>query len=109
MPIGKKNLLIDQFPSMGASSVVCVSSLIPADELEELINKRSATLFIVRVSKYLDEQNLFNWVNMILRKEEKSELAKLRWVFSRQRKRIRNNEKKIAELVDTDIFQGQLI
>jgi len=105
----KNELLIDQFPSMGTSSVVCVSSLVPADELEELINKHSAILFIVRVSKYLDEQNLFNWVNMILRREEKSELGKLRWVLSRQRRRIRNNEKKIAELVDTDVFQGQLI
>ncbi|MEP5612044.1 MAG: DUF58 domain-containing protein [Cyclobacteriaceae bacterium] len=105
----KTEPLKDQFPSMGTSSVVCVSSLVPADELEELINKRSTILFIVQVSKYLDEQNLFNWTNMILRNEEKSELGKLRWVLSRQRKRVRNNEKKIANLVDTDVFQGQLI
>ncbi len=105
----KKDQLVDQFPSNGSVSVVCVSSLVPSEELEELINKRSAILFIIRVSNYLDQQNLFNWTNMILRNENQSELGKLRWVLSRQRRRIKQNERKIAELVETDLFQGQLI
>ncbi len=105
----KSEQLIDQFPSTGSTNVVCVSSLVPAEELEELISKRSAILFIVQVSSYLDEQNLFNWTNVILRKEDQSELAKLRWVLSPQRRKIKQNEKKIAGLVESDAFQGQLI
>ena len=105
----KSESLTDQFPSIGTSSVVCVSSMIPADKLEELINKGSVVLLIVRVSKYLDEQNLFDWENMILRKEKQSELSKLRWILSPQRRKVRKNENRIAQLVDTDNFQGQLI
>ncbi|MEM0940622.1 MAG: DUF58 domain-containing protein [Bacteroidota bacterium] len=105
----KSTPLEKQFNSISASGVVCVSSMVPADQLEELINKRSIILFIVRVSRYLDEQNLFSWANMILRKEKQSELSKLRWVLSPQRRKIKNNERKIIQLVDYADFQGQLI
>lgn len=105
----RRESLNDQFPTIAASSVVCISSMVPADQLEELINKRSVTFFIVQVSKYLDEQNLFNWSNMILRKEQQSEMGKLRWMLSPQRRKLRKNEQKIAQLVENADFQGQLI
>lgn len=101
--------LIEQFPTISTSSVVCVSSMVPADELEELINKRSAIIFIVRVSQYLDEQNLFNWANVILRKEKQTEIGKLRWLLSPQRRKLKKNEKRITQLVEGVDFQGQLI
>ena len=105
----KAEPLSEQFPTISDSSIVCVSSLIPADQLEELINKRSAILFIIQVSKYLDEQNVFNWSNMIFRKEEQSEVGKLRWMLSTQRRKLRKNEKEITRLTENTDFQGQLI
>ena len=101
--------LIEQFPTIAKSSVVCVSSMVPADQLEELINRQSAILFVVRVSRYLDEQNLFSLSNMILQKEEQSEVGKLRWMLSSQRRKLRKNEQRIAQLVEGTDFQGQLI
>lgn len=99
----------EQFPTIASSSVVCVSSMVPADQLEALVRKRSVTLFIVQVSKYLDEQNLINWSNMILLNEKQSEVGKLKWILSTQRRTLRKNEEKITELVSGTDFQGQLI
>lgn len=92
-----------------SEAIICVSSLTPADELEELINRRPVSLFIVKASKYLDDQNLFNWKNMFLRTERTNELSKLSWVLSKLRRKIRQNEKKISELVANNNFQGQVI
>ncbi|MEO1255580.1 MAG: DUF58 domain-containing protein, partial [Bacteroidota bacterium] len=103
------NSLNEQFPTIGTSSVVCVSSMVPVDQLEELINKRSAILFIVQVSKYLDEQNLFRFSNVILQNEEKSEVGKLRWMLSPQRRKLKKNEQKIENLIAGTDFQGQVI
>ena len=105
----KSDSLNEAFPTIANSSVVCVSSMIPAEELEALVTRRSVTLFIVRVSRYLDERNLFNWANMIIQKEEKSEVSKLRWTLSAQRRKLKKNEQKIAQLVEQNDFQGQLI
>lgn len=105
----KEGDLNEQFPSIAASSVVCVSSMVPADQLEALVNKRSVTLFVVQVSRYLDAQNLYNWSNTILQNDQQSEVSKLRWVLSRQRRKLKKNEQKIAQLVESTAFQGQLI
>lgn len=105
----KSEPLDKQFPSISVSSVVCVSSMVPSDQLEELIGKRAVILFIVQVSRYLDQQNLFSWTNMILRTEKQSELSKLRWMLSPQRRKIKNNERKIVQLLNRADFQGQLI
>jgi len=105
----KTDVLAEQFPTIHASSIVCVSSMVPSDQLEELINKRSVVLFIVRVSHYLDERNVFSWKNLILRKENQTEISKLRWMLSSHRRKLRQNEKKITQLVEGADFEGQLI
>jgi len=105
----KSDSLQEQFPSMSASSIVCVSSMVPAEQMEELVNKRSAALFIVRVSRFFDEKSLFNWANMILRKENQTEVGKLRWMLSAKRRQLKKNEEKINQLVARAEFQGQLI
>ena len=107
--VWQEHALNEQFPTMSASSVMCVSSLVPADQVEELVSKRGGSLIIVRVSHYLDEKNVFNWANVIFRKEKQTEISKLRWMLSSQRRKLKNNEKKIAQLVDNTDFQGQLI
>ena len=92
-----------------SEAIICVSSLIPVDELEELINRRPVSLFVIKTSKYLDTQNLFNWKNMFLRNERTNELSKLSWMLSSSRRRLKDNEKKISELVESNNFQGQVI
>ncbi len=105
----QKDLPATDLQVPASEAVLCVSSLIPATDLEELIQKRPVSLFVVRTSKYLDEQSVFNWSNLFLRNESQDELNKLTWLISRTRKKVINNEKKIVELVSSNQFQGQII
>lgn len=102
-------LAVSDLQVPAAEAVLCVSSLIPAEELAGLIDKQSANLFIIRASRYLDDQNLFNWKNMFLRNEKKNEFSKLYWLFSNFRRKIKRNEKQINEIVANNNFQGQVI
>lgn len=92
-----------------SNAVICVSSLIDSDELDELINKSSSNLIVVKVSRHLDQQNLINIKNLFLRKEQKNELSKLIWMFSATRRKVKRNEKKMQELVSNQNFLGQVI
>ncbi|HHP7240800.1 MAG TPA: DUF58 domain-containing protein [Cyclobacteriaceae bacterium] len=100
---------INELHIQNAEAIVCVSSLTPAEELGELIKKGKINVFIVKISKYLNDQNLFNWRNLFLRRDQKNEINKLSWLFSKTRKQIRENEKQIDELVADRNFQGQVI
>jgi hypothetical protein len=94
---------------ISGESIVCISSLISIEELTTLIEKKSLNIFIVKVSRHLDHQNLFNFKNLFLRKDEKSELSKLGWFVSNTRKKVKKNEKAIEELVANSNFIGQII
>ncbi len=94
---------------LSTESIVCISSLISVEELSTLIEKRSLNIFIVKVSRHLDHQNVFNFKNLFLRKDEKSELNKLGWFVSTTRKKVKKNEKAIEELVSNSNFIGQII
>lgn len=94
---------------LSGESIVCISSLISVEELSTLIEKRSLNIFIVKVSRHLDHQNVFNFKNLFLRKDEKSELNKLGWFISTTRKKVKKNEKAIEELVSNSNFIGQII
>ncbi|MEQ9425585.1 MAG: DUF58 domain-containing protein [Cyclobacteriaceae bacterium] len=105
----QKELAASELQVPKSEAVICVSSLIPAEDLEEVINKGKVNLFVVRVSKYLNDQNLFNWKNLFIRRDQKGEINKLKWLFSKTRRRIRQNEKRIEELVSNNNFKGQVI
>ncbi len=94
---------------LSGESVICVSSLISIEELTTLIEKGSSNIIIVNVSRHLDNQNLFNFKNLFLRKDQKSELNKLGWVISSTRNKVKKNEKAIEELVSNTNFIGQII
>ena len=94
---------------ISGESIVCISTLISIEELTTLIEKKSLNIFIVKVSRHLDHQNLFNFKNLFLRTDEKSELNKLAWFASATRKKVKKNEKAIEELIANSNFVGQII
>ena len=104
----QNNYSVNEIKSSG-ESVICVSSLISIDVLQELIQKRSSNIIIVRVSRHLDHQNLFNFKNLFLRKEHKSELSKLGWFLSKTRGKVKKNEIEIEKLVSNSNFTGQIL
>lgn len=104
----QNNYSVNELKSSG-ESVICVSSLISIEELTTLIEKGFSNIIIVNVSRHLDNQNLFNFKNLILRKDQKSELSKLGWFLSSTRNKVKKNEKAIEELVSNSNFIGQII
>lgn len=104
----QNNYSVNELKSSG-ESIICVSSLINLEELTTLIEKGSSNIIIVNVSRHLDNQNLFNFKNLFLRKDHKSELNKLGWYLSSTRRNVKNNEKEIEELVSNSNFIGQII
>jgi hypothetical protein len=90
-------------------SVICVSSLIGIEALSALIEKGSSNIIIVNVSRHLDKQNLFNFKNLFLKKDHKSEVNKLGWFLSTTRSKLKKNEKEIEILVSNSNFIGQIL
>ena len=104
----QNNFSVNELKSAG-ESVICVSTLISAEELSTLIEKRASNIIIVKVSRHLDNLNLFSIKNLFLRKDQKSELSKLRWILSNARRKVKRNEKEIEALVSNTNFTGQII
>lgn len=104
----QNNSSVNELKASG-ESVICVSSLVSIDELTTLIQKGSSNIIIVKVSRHLDHQNVFNFKNLFLRKDQNSELSKLKWSLSSTRKKLKTNEDNIEKLVSNSNFTGQII
>ena len=104
----QNNYSVNELKSSG-ESIICVSSLISVEELSTLIEKGSSNIIIVNVSRHLDNQNLFNFKNLFLRKDHKSELNKLNWFLSSTRRNVKRNENEIETIVSNSNFIGQII
>lgn len=104
----QNNYSVNEIKASG-ESIICVSSLISSEELSTLIEKGSSNIIIVKVSRHLDNQNLFNFKNLFLRKDQKSELSKLSWYMSSTRGKVKRNEKEIEKLVSNSNFIGQIL
>ena len=104
----QNNFSVNEFKSSG-ESIICVSSLISIEELTTLIEKGSSNIIIVNASRHLDNQNVFNFKNLFLRKDQKSEMSKLKWYGSSTRRKVKRNEKEIESLVANSNFIGQVI
>ncbi|MBR9844650.1 MAG: DUF58 domain-containing protein [Algicola sp.] len=104
----QNNVPVNEIKSSG-ESILCVSSLIGAEALATLIEKKSSNIIIVKASRHLDHQNLFNFKNLFLRKDHKSELNKLRWFLSTTRRKVKRNEKEIENVVANSNFIGQIL
>ena len=106
--IWQNNFSVNELKS-ARESVICVSTLIRAEELSNLIEKSTSNIIIVKVTHHLDNLNLFSIKNLFLSKDQKSELSKLRWMLSGTRRKVKRNEKEIEALISNANFTGQII
>ena len=106
--IWQNNFSVNELKS-ARESVICVSTLIRAEELSNLIEKSTSNIIIVKVTHHLDNLNLFSIKNLFLSKDQKSELSKLRWMLSDTRRKVKRNEKEIEALISNANFTGQII
>ena len=108
----KQNDLQNYFNKQYAS-LLCVSSLTDAKQLEEILDKtgKSLTVVFVELSKSFSKMKMINWLQWIFVKPEKKSTEKLQLAFnlSPLRKKILNNEKNIKELLKTSECESLII
>lgn len=90
------------FYNGGEAAVICISSLVPADEVRALLEARGskATVFFVKVSEALEGGWKINLkVLFVQTPYNPLKQVKKRWRFSRYRKTIIKNEKALNEVL----------
>ena len=107
--VWQNDIAVANLPVHKKDIILCVSSLIPSNELEELINQNGVNLFVINVSRFLDDKHIINWKNTILRSKKKGEKNKIYWLFSSLRRRLKRNEKQLKTVIEQGNFQGQVI
>ena len=90
------------FYNNNEAAVVCISSLVPADELRALLEARGskATVFFIKVSEALEGGWKLN-LKVLFVQSPPNPLKQLkkRWRFSRYRKTLIKNEKALTEVL----------
>ncbi|MDQ6901942.1 MAG: DUF58 domain-containing protein [Bacteroidota bacterium] len=98
----KENPLLNYFNKQ-YGSILCISSLTDAKQLEEIIEKsgKGLTIIFVRLRKSFAIVNVMDWLQWIFVKPEKNSAEKLQLAFnlSPLRKKILDNEKRIKEIL----------
>ncbi len=92
--------------------IYCISSLIPVEEVEELLtNKTPDTLvFFVKVSSMWKSRRVFNLLSLIIKTETHPlDSLKRKWIFSSGRKKVSDNEKKIEKYLEDQLFKNIII
>jgi len=94
-------------------SVLCVSSLTDAKQLEDVLEKtgKSLTVVFVELSKSFSKMRVTDWLHWIFVNPEKKSSEKLQLAFSLSplRKKILDNEKKIKELLKTSECESLIL
>jgi len=108
----KQNDLNNYFNKQYAS-VLCISSLTDAKQLEDILEKtgKSLTVVFIELSKSFSKMKVINWLQWIFVNPEKKSSEKLQLAFSLSplRKKILNNEKNIKELLKTSECESLII
>jgi Protein of unknown function DUF58 len=98
----KQNPLLNYFDKR-YGSILCISSLIDAKQLEEILEKvgKGLTIIFVQLRKSFAIVNVVDWLQWIFVKPEKKSKEKLQLAFnlSPLRKKILDNEKVIKEIL----------
>ena len=85
------------------ASVVIVSSLSDPDEVKDLMEShgKDISFIFVKLTDSLLNQNLFDWVEWLLIQNQKDDITvyKRAWSLSPLRIKIKENEKRLAEVV----------
>lgn len=90
------------FYNSNEAAVICISSLVPADEVRALLESRGskATVFFIKVSEALEGGWRINLkVLFVQTPPNPLKQLKKRWRFSRYRKNIIKNERAIKEVL----------
>jgi hypothetical protein len=86
------------------ASVLCISSLIDAKEVEHILDRTGKDLVIifVQLSNSFNKVNIKDWVKWIFVKPESDGIEKLRlaWNLSPLKRKITENENKIKALIN---------
>ncbi len=108
----KQNDLHNYFNKQYAS-VLCISSLTDAKQLEEVVEKtgKSLTVVFIELSKSFSKMKITDWLQWIFVNPEKKSSEKLQLAFSLSplRRKILDNEKNIKELLKKSECESLII
>ena len=86
------------------ASVVCISSLTPAEEVQALADvlPRDASIMFIKLSNSFKKQGAIKWLRWLFLEEEKEAGNRhlMRWNLSSDRRKMLRNEKGIAEILE---------
>lgn len=95
---------IQTYVKVNDASVVIVSSLSDADEVKDLMenNGKDITFVFIRLTDSFKNQNIIDWVQWMFLKNQKDDIDvyKRSWALSPLRSKIKENEKKLAEMIE---------
>ncbi len=85
------------------ASVVCISSLTPAAEVQALsdVLPKDASVIFIKLSNSFKKQGIVKWVRWLFLEEEKEAGNRhlMQWNLSNDRRKMMKNEKAIAEIL----------
>ena len=86
------------------ASVVIVSSLSSADEVRNLMENygKDITFIFIKLTDSFKNQNIIDWVQWVFVQNQKDDIDayKRNWALSPMRLKIRENERKLAEILE---------
>ncbi len=95
---------LQQYFKKEEASVLCISSLINAEDVERILDKtgKELTIVFVQLSNSFSKINIKDWLQWVFIKPEADSLDKLRlmWNMSPLKKRITDNENKIRNILN---------
>lgn len=95
------------------ASVVIVSSLSDADEVKELMENygKDITFIFIKLTDSFKNQNIVDWVQWLFVQNQKDDIDvyKRGWALSPMRLKIRENEKKLGEILQKYQEEGLVV
>ena len=96
---------LQTYVKVNDASVVIVSSLSDADEVKDLMenNGKNITFIFIKLTDSFKNQNIIDWMQWVFLKNQKDDIDvyKRSWALSPLRLKIKENEKKLAEMLGT--------
>jgi hypothetical protein len=94
---------LKEYVNIKDASVICVSSLTPAGELAELLDRLSndTSIIFVKLSNSFRKQGVIKWVRWLFLQEEKEADNRnlMQWNLSPAKRKMMQNEKAIGEML----------
>lgn len=95
---------LKSYVKISDASVVIISSLSDADEVMDLLqnNGRDITFIFIKLTDSFKNQNIIDWMQWVFIQNEKDDINvyKRRWALSPLRLKIKENEKRLSEILE---------